>query len=361
KRAAVSAVRMKRPVSSLSLGSSLKGKLVRAGFQFTTDLQDLNPEHLSAEAGVSQQEALEALQAASSGHGVAPVTALELLQKEEEFRSIVTFCSQLDEALGGGVPVGKVTEICGAPGVGKTQLCLQLAVDVQVPAVFGGLGGQVLFVDTEGGFQVQRLVDLAGAAVRHCSLLAEDEEQRVAMTTFTVETILSNVFLVRCRDYVELLAELHLLADFLSNRPRLRLLVIDSVAFPFLRLHDDLSQRTRLLQGLGLRLIAAATGHNIAVVTTNHMTTRLHSSQAQLAPALGDVWGHAPSIRLLLRWEESRRLASIVKSPGHMDASVQYQITYQGFRDADQSERPPSKRPRSQTDQSASSRKNTGT
>uniref|UniRef100_A0A3B5MLG4 DNA repair protein RAD51 homolog 3 n=1 Tax=Xiphophorus couchianus TaxID=32473 RepID=A0A3B5MLG4_9TELE len=312
KRAAVSAVRMKRPVSSLSLGSSLKGKLVRAGFQFTTDLQDLNPEHLSAEAGVSQQEALEALQAASSGHGVAPVTALELLQKEEEFRSIVTFCSQLDEALGGGVPVGKVTEICGAPGVGKTQLCLQLAVDVQVPAVFGGLGGQVLFVDTEGGFQVQRLVDLAGAAVRHCSLLAEDEEQRVAMTTFTVETILSNV---RCRDYVELLAELHLLADFLSNRPRLRLLVIDSVAFPFLRLHDDLSQRTRLLQGLGLRLIAAATGHNIAVVTTNHMTTRLHSSQAQLAPALGDVWGHAPSIRLLLRWEESRRLASIVKSP----------------------------------------------
>lgn len=77
---------------------------------------------MCAEAGVSQQEALEALQAASSGHGVAPVTALELLQKEEEFRSIVTFCSQLDEALGGGVPVGKVTEICGAPGVGKTQL-----------------------------------------------------------------------------------------------------------------------------------------------------------------------------------------------------------------------------------------------
>lgn len=65
-----------------------------------------------------------------------------------------------------------------------------------MPAVFGGLEGQVLFVDTEGGFQVQRLVDLAGAAVRHCSLLAEDEEQRVAMTTFTVETILSNVFLV---------------------------------------------------------------------------------------------------------------------------------------------------------------------
>lgn len=74
---------------------------------------------------------------------------------------------------------------------------LQLAVDVQVPHCFGGLGGQVLYVDTEGSFQLQRLVDLAAAAVTHCSLLAEDEEQRIAVETFTVETVLSNVFVVR--------------------------------------------------------------------------------------------------------------------------------------------------------------------
>lgn len=54
--------------------------------------------------------------------GGASLTALDLLQKEEELRSIVTFSSQLDAALGGGFPVGKTTEICGAPGVGKTQL-----------------------------------------------------------------------------------------------------------------------------------------------------------------------------------------------------------------------------------------------
>ena len=28
---------------------------------------------------------------------------------------------QVDSMLGGGVPVGKITELCGAPGVGKTQ------------------------------------------------------------------------------------------------------------------------------------------------------------------------------------------------------------------------------------------------
>ncbi|KAM9855355.1 DNA repair protein RAD51 homolog 3 [Aulostomus maculatus] len=340
---------MQRPVSSLSLGPSMKMKLVSAGFQSTADLLHLKPLQLGREAGLSQQEALEVLQAVrreerGDAGGTASLTALDLLHKEEELRSIVTFSSQLDAALGGGLPVGKTTEICGAPGVGKTQLCLQLAVDVQVPVCFGGLGGQVVYVDTEGSFLVQRVVDIAAAAVRHCSLLAEDTEQQAAMTTFTMETILSNMFLVRCHDYVELLAEIHLLPDFLSQHPKVRLLVIDSVAFPFRQPFEDLSQRTRLLNGLAQQLIAMATRHDVAVVMTNQMTTRLRGGQSQLVPALGESWGHAPTIRLLLHWAGPQRLAAIFKSPGHMDATVQYQITADGFRDADQSEQPESKR-----------------
>ncbi|KAG8003074.1 DNA repair protein RAD51-like protein 3 [Nibea albiflora] len=233
-----------------------------------------------------------------------------------------------------------MTEISGGPGVGKTQLCLQLAVDVQVPQCFGGVGGQVVYIDTEGGFMLQRVVDIATAAVRHCSLLVEDDEQHVAMENFTVETVLSNMFLVRCHDYVELLAELHLLSDFLSNHPRVRLLVIDSVACPFRKYFDELSQRTRLLNGLAQQLIAMATSHEIAVVITNQMTTRLHGNQSQLVPALGDSWGHAPTTRLLLQWTGPHRLAAIFKSPDHMNSTVQYQITSDGFRDADQLEHP---------------------
>ena len=50
------------------------------------------------------------------------LTALDLLEKEKNQGSIVTFCEELDEMLGGGVPVGKITELCGVPGVGKTQI-----------------------------------------------------------------------------------------------------------------------------------------------------------------------------------------------------------------------------------------------
>ncbi|XP_053173802.1 DNA repair protein RAD51 homolog 3 [Scomber japonicus] len=352
---------MQRPVSTLSLGSSVIVKLVSNGFQFSADLLHLTALQLRKETGLTQQEALEVLQAVGRGEGEGMcLTALDLLQKEEELRSIVTFSSQLDAALGGGIPVGKTTEICGVPGIGKTQLCLQLAVDVQVPQCFGGVGGQVLFIDTEGSFIVQRAIDIATAAVRHCSLLAEDAEQREAVTTFTVETILSNIFVLRCRDYVELLAEIHLLPNFLSQHPRVRLLVIDSVASPFRKLFDDLSQRTRLLNSLAQQLIDTATSRDIAVVMTNHMTTRVQGSQSQHVPALGDSWGHGPTIRLLLHWAGARRLAAIFKSPGHADATVQYQITHDGFRDVEQSQQPESKRPRIETDQSAASQRDEG-
>jgi len=48
-------------------------------------------------------------------------SAYDLLQIEEAETPIVTFCAALDEMVGGGIPVGKITEFCGAPGMGKTQ------------------------------------------------------------------------------------------------------------------------------------------------------------------------------------------------------------------------------------------------
>ena len=48
--------------------------------------------------------------------------------------------------LGGGIPLGRITEMCGPPGIGKTQLSIQLAVDVTIPELFGGLGKQAVYI-----------------------------------------------------------------------------------------------------------------------------------------------------------------------------------------------------------------------
>lgn len=100
-----------------------------------------------AEASLSQQEALDVLQAVRTegvgdeggGGAAAALTALELLQQEEDTRSIITFSSQLDTALGGGLPVGKTTEICGAPGVGKTQLWSETQILTHVYLYISGV------------------------------------------------------------------------------------------------------------------------------------------------------------------------------------------------------------------------------
>ncbi|XP_028825186.1 DNA repair protein RAD51 homolog 3-like [Denticeps clupeoides] len=313
---------MLRTVASSSLAPSVKAKLIRAGFCSVADLQELRPGQLSKEVGVSQEEAAEilktlhtdALPVNDGGLVARGVTALELLQREQAQGSIVTFCSALDSALGGGVPVGKTMEVCGPPGVGKTQLCIQLAVDVQIPMCFGGLKGQSLYIDTEGSFMVERVVDVARAAVEHCSLLAEDAEQQKAMKEFTVEKILSCLFLMRCHDYVKLLAQSYLLPSFLSEHPEVRLIVIDSIAYPFRRDFEDFSHRTRLLNALAQHLNQLATQHNVAIVLTNQMTTKVWNGQSKMVPALGESWGHAAAQRLILYWEGARRLAVLSKS-----------------------------------------------
>lgn len=112
--------------------------------------------------------------------------------------------------------------------------------------------------------------------------------------------------------------------------------MIDSVASPFRPLFDELLQRTRLLSGLAQQLVSMATSHDLAVVVTNQMTTRVQGARSQLVPALGDSWGHAAAIRLLLQWEGPRRLATVLKSPCHRVSTVGYAITSEGFRDAEQ-------------------------
>lgn len=79
-----------------------------------------------SEVGVSNEEALEILQLVKRAgeaktHGKSR-TALEMLKDDSLQQSIITFSEKLDGLLGGGVPLGKITEFCGAPGIGKTQI-----------------------------------------------------------------------------------------------------------------------------------------------------------------------------------------------------------------------------------------------
>jgi len=167
---------------------------------------------LLSEASITHAEAALVLKVVfSDQHGNASVSgarsAQQLLNAELAERSLTTFCPQLDEALGLGVPAKQITEFCGVPGVGKTQLGIQLAVAVQIPRAFGGLQGEAVYIDTEGSFTAERARDMAAACAEHVRLLAESpgvsEEGRREASSFTAEAILGRIHLFRVHDSSE--------------------------------------------------------------------------------------------------------------------------------------------------------------
>ncbi|KAK7089012.1 DNA repair protein RAD51 homolog 3-like isoform X1 [Littorina saxatilis] len=360
-----------RELLTFPLAPAIRAKLSSAGFLTVADLNNVKPSQLSKEAGIALEDALEVVKIIS-GEGKTPMpsqSALELLEQEQNLPSIVTFCAKLDGVLGGGVTLRQVTEICGAPGVGKTQMCIQLAVDASIPEELGGAGGEAVYIDTEGSFIVERVADIAMATADHCHRMAASADD-VDIGNYTMETILAGIHYFRCHDHIELLATIHLLTTFVQKHPKVRVIVVDSIAFPFRHNFDDLSMRTRLLTSMAQSCIQLATNFDLAVsvcawemmmmtimmmiltsmaqsciqlatnfdlavVLTNQMTTRftLGSNGSQLMPALGESWGHACTVRLILFWENSQRHAMLYKSPSHRETTVLYQITTGGIRD----------------------------
>lgn len=62
-----------------------------------------------------------------------------------KWKRIAFGCKSLDELTMNGVPTQGIIEICGEAGSGKTQLCLQLSLTVQLPEQYGGLSRGTLF------------------------------------------------------------------------------------------------------------------------------------------------------------------------------------------------------------------------
>ena len=87
---------------------------------------------------------------APSARPPAAQSALAMLQDEACQQSIVTFSQELDSILGGGVPLTKITEICGAPGIGKTQMWWEMEALEQPNSLRSEYNGQCLWMHFHG-------------------------------------------------------------------------------------------------------------------------------------------------------------------------------------------------------------------
>ncbi|KAH9733106.1 DNA repair protein RAD51 [Citrus sinensis] len=251
-------------VSKLPISATQRGKLISAGY---TSLSSI-------------------CSASSSDISRGTQTAWDMLQEEQEsLARITTSCADLDNILGGGIGCREVTEIGGVPGIGKTQLGIQLAVNVQIPVEFGGLGGKAIYIDTEGSFMVERALQIAEACVEDML-----EYNRFLRNDCQVKTqpkdILENIFYFRICSYTEQSAVINYLDKFVSEHKDVKVVIIDSIAFHFRHGFVDLALRTRVLSGIALKLMNLAKKFSLAVVLLNQVTTKYTEGSFQLCLAL---------------------------------------------------------------------------
>eukprot|EP00958_Prasinococcus_capsulatus_P011854 scaffold1182_cov396-Prasinococcus_capsulatus_cf.AAC.27 len=220
---------MSHPVTALPLPPSLRSKLLHAGFRSVGDFDGQKPSYLADEVGITLEEALEVLRYTADGEHQAFAgieggqLGVEVYNREQERVPIITFCSELDKLLRGGIMPGHLTEFCGVPGVGKTQIGMQLAVDVQIPAALGGNEGEAVYIDTEGSFMVERASEIADALVVHLKKMANRSgrgEWIAAADELKTKDVLARIHYLRAYEYSQQMAAVNTLRSYIAANPK---------------------------------------------------------------------------------------------------------------------------------------------
>ncbi|XP_065078188.1 DNA repair protein RAD51 homolog 3-like [Ochlerotatus camptorhynchus] len=266
-------------------------------------------------------------------------TCLDLWKEEGKQIGIVTFCRDLDQAIGTGITVGMITEFCGPPGSGKTQMCLQLCINVQIPLQLGGLGAKAVYFDTNVGFHPLRLEEIATACVRHCQkvVLTNKGELASATNNFTVDSLMDGVYYKHIHGIDEMLDGIDTLEKLFKVGDKIKLVVIDSISFLIRNNIESTLERIRVDHIILTKLHVLAQRYKCAIVITNDVTTRFNGQDgSRIVPALGDAHSHKINQRIVLGQgiddQPGLGIASIDKGLFRTRMAVKFQISQDGIR-----------------------------
>ncbi|NXG07186.1 RA51D protein, partial [Sakesphorus luctuosus] len=288
-------------------------QLLRAnGIRTVVDFVSSDLEDVAQKCSLSYKALVAVRRVLLAQFSAFPANGADLYEELKSSTAILpTGSPSLDRLLDSGLYTGEVTELMGAPGSGKTQVCLGIAASVSL-----GLKQHVLFLDSTGGFTASRLYQMLQAQT-------EDEEEQAS---FPGVEALQRIQVVRVFDIYEVLRALQDLRDRLSQQVvsstgPLKIVVIDSVsAVIYPLLGGRQSEGLAIMMQLSRELKTLAREFSLAVVVTNQVTR--DSSTGLLKPALGRSWSFVPSTRVLLESREAtwgkgltQRVASLAKSP----------------------------------------------
>ena len=216
-------------------------------------------------------------------------------------------CPLFDIALGGGIAYRYLTEIVGESGVGKTQICLQLALNVQIPSSVGGLSSSALYIQTDLPFPSRRLDQLQASFIQKYNGLIQHN---------TVDKIYVQKIESASDFLVELPRIQTLVAASTTQSMPIKLIVIDCVASFFRTYYEnnptDMRRRAEHMYEITDKLKEWARIFNLSVVLVNQIINFIPShygigrweglttSGRKVCPALRPTWNRCIGNRIFL-------------------------------------------------------------
>lgn len=301
------------------IGAQGAEKLFSAGYKTIESIAIASPLELKEIAGLGDGTAEKAIKAAREAMEMDYETADKLAEKRKLIGRITTGSKELDSLVGGGIETQSITEFYGKFASAKTQVCFQLAVNVQLPKEKGGLGGTCIWIDSENSFRPERIISMAKAK------------------GLDPEKVLKNILVARAynADHQTLLVEK---AAELVKEKNARLVVVDSLTAQFRSEYIGrgmLADRQQKLNKHMRALAKLAEMNNVTVAVTNQVMQRPDILFGDpTAPIGGEIVAHASKTRLYLRkGKEEKRVAKLVDSPSLPDGEAVFLITENGLED----------------------------
>jgi len=303
------------------IGPAAASKLDAAGVYDLMGLAVMSPSELAEVAGLGEAVARKAIQAARKMMKLEFQDGLEFEKKRGEVRNISTGSKNLDNLLGGkGVETKAITEAYGAYGSGKTQLGLQLAVNVQLPIEKGGANGKAVFIDTEGTFRPERIKQIAEAIGA------------------TPDKVLKNIFVARAFNADHQILLIDKIGEMIKNEEPIKIVIIDSLTAHFRAEYAGrgmLADRQQKLNKYLHNLMRLAETYNLAIYVTNQVMTNPAMMFGDPTVAVGgNIVAHGSTYRMYLRrGKKDSRVAKLIDSPNLPDNETIFFLTKEGIRD----------------------------
>ena len=253
-------------------------------------------------------------------------TGAQVMEARKKMARISTGSASLDAALQGGMETGGITELFGECRTGKSQLCHSLAVMSQLDVGQGGIGSKAVYIDTEGTFRPERLVEIGNK-------YGLDEEK-----------VLNNVVYSRVYS-VEQQMKISSELGGLLRQGGYGLVIVDSITALFRAEYQgrgELAERQQLILKFVHNLQRISDEYGVAVVLTNQVSAAVDAGPVSayvnpsmlVKPVGGHVLGHATQTRLFLRKAAGeKRICRIFDSPLLPEVDVPFMITSGGVAD----------------------------